>query len=263
MDMTADHALGEHVQEIGAPAEILRDAAAYAAMSAALEQGQILISRQVLSTELTRRITDYLSTIGRSSLPNWRPIEPGCPNFHRLNWDDPRAYVRATFHQFSFFPWNQDVFRLFEKLTDLFRLRNRLCGADENAFLSGNAAEGAVARFSAQFYPSGGGYMAGHVDPVGDYQIVVPILAMSAHGEDFAAGGLWVDLPDGTRLDVDPLVQPGDVIWFHPRRPHGVQTIDPDAALDWPAFRGRWSAILAVNGLPGSAARAGVEVGGG
>jgi hypothetical protein len=259
MDMKAD----QGVQEIGAPGDILQSEAAYAEMADLLQQGRILVSRQVLSTELTRKITDYLSGIGRSSLPNWRPIEPGCPNFHRLNWDDERAYVRAAFHQFSFFPWNQDVFRLFDRLRDVFRLRNRLCGAEETAFLSGDPAEGAVARFSAQFYPSGGGHMAGHTDPVGDYQLVVPTLAMSAYGEDFTSGGLWVDMPDGARLQVDPLVQPGDLIWFHPRRPHGVAAVDPGAELDWPAFRGRWSAILAVNGLPGSAARAGVEVGGG
>jgi hypothetical protein len=250
-------------QEIDRPEVVLGDDRAYSEMSELLLQGRVLVSRQVLSPELIGRVTSYLAQIGRSSLPNWRPIESGCPNFHRLNWDDERAYVRATFHQFSFFPWNQDVFGFFDKLADTFRLRNRLCGAEAGAFLSGDPAEGAVARFSAQFYPSGGGYMNGHVDPVGDFQLVVPLLVMSTFGEDFTSGGLWVDLPDGSRLHVDPLVGPGDVIWFHPRRPHGVDTVDPDQALDWPAFKGRWSAILAVNGLPGSAARAGVEVGGG
>ena len=259
MDMKAD----EHVLEIDRPEVILQSDAAYAEMADALQQGRIMVTRQLFSEDLTRQITSYLSTVGRSSLPNWRPIAPGCPNFHRLNWDDERAYVKAAFHQFSFFAWNQDVFRLFHRLHDLFRLRNRLCGAPDTAFLSGDPAEGAVARFSAQFYPCGGGYMNGHVDPVGDYQIVVPILAMSAFGEDFKSGGLWVDLPSGQRLDVDPLVRPGDVIWFHPQRPHGVAPVDPEATLDWPAFQGRWSAILAVNGLPGAATRAGVEVGGG
>jgi hypothetical protein len=253
----------DSVQEIERPEVILRSDAAYAEMADALQQGRVMVTRQLFSEDLTRQITGYLATVGRSSLPNWRPIAPGCPNFHRLNWDDERSYVKAAFHQFSFFAWNQDVFRLFHRLRDLFRLRNRLCGAPETAFLSGDPTEGAVARFSAQFYPAGGGYMNGHVDPVGDYQIVVPILAMSAFGEDFKSGGLWVDLPSGARLDVDPLVRPGDVIWFHPQRPHGVAPIDPDDTLEWPAFRGRWSAILAVNGLPGAAMRAGVEVGGG
>lgn len=259
MDMKADHG----VHEIDGPAALLQDPRALAEMEDLLRQGAVMVSRQVLPEAQVRRITDYLSTVGRSSLPNWRPIEPGCPNFHRLNWDDERSYVKAAFHQFSFFAWNQDVFRLFAHLRDLFRLRNRMCGAAEDAFLSGDPKEGAVARFSAQFYPSGGGYMNGHVDPVGEYQIVVPILAMSAYGEDFNSGGLWVDMPDGSRLEADPLVRPGDVIWFHPQRPHGVAPIDPEDELDWPAFKGRWSAILAVNGLPGSSARAGVEVGGG
>jgi hypothetical protein len=263
MDMTADQAPQDGIREIEPPGEILRSEAAYRELAEGLEAGRVMVTRQVFSPDLARRITNYLAGIGRSSLPNWRPIEAGCPNFHRLNWNDERAYVRATFHQFSFFPWNQDVFGLFGRLNDVFRLRNRLCGADEHAFLSGDPAEGAVARFSAQFYPSGGGYMAGHVDPVGEYQIVVPLMTLSTFGEDFTSGGLWVDLMDGSRLQVDPLMGPGDVVWFHPRRPHGVDPIEPERELDWPAFRGRWSAILAVNGLPGAQGRAGVEVGGG
>lgn len=260
MDTKGGPKLGVGAQEIGAPGSILESEAACAAVAERLRRGEVLISRQVITAHSTRRITDYLAGVGRSSLPNWRPIEPGCPNFHRLNWDDERASVKAAFHQFSFFPWNQDVFRLFHLLRDVFRLRNRLCGADDNAFLSGDPAEGAVARFSAQFYPAGAGYMNGHTDPVGSYQLAVPILAMSEFGKDFHAGGLWVERADGSRLDIDPLVRPGDVIWFHPHRPHGVTTVDPDATLDWPAFRGRWSAILAVNGLPGTPERAGVEV---
>ncbi|MBS0332309.1 MAG: hypothetical protein JSS35_06040 [Proteobacteria bacterium] len=263
MDMKADLSRDGRVLEIDAPGAILGRPEACAEMAERLREGRVLITRQVLPPALVGRITDYLAGVGRSSLPNWRPIEPGCPNFHRLNWNDERSYVKAAFHQFSFFPWNQDVFRLFDRLGEVFRLRNRLCGAEDGAFLSGDPAEGAVARFSAQFYPCGGGYMNGHVDPVGDYQLVVPLMAMSRYGEDFASGGLWVDLPDGERVEVDPLVGPGDVIWFHPRRPHGVAPVDADAELDWTAFKGRWSAVLAVNGLPGSAARAGVEVGGG
>jgi len=246
--------------EVAAPGDILADAAALADMARDLDRGRILVSRRVLSPEYVSHLVDYLIGIGRGSFPNWRPLEPGCPNFHRLNWDDERAYVRAAFHQFSFFPWNQDVFRIFERLRDAFRLRNHLCGAKENAFLSGVASEGAVARFSAQFYPCGGGYMNGHVDPVGDFQIVVPILVMSTFGEDFRSGGLWIDTPDGARVNIDPHVGPGDIVWFHPQRPHGVAPIDPEMGLDWPAFRGRWSAILAVNALPGSPSRAGVEV---
>ena len=250
------------VKEIGLPGAILQDKAAYDDMADSLKQGRIMVSRRVLEPDFVRSMISYMEGIGRSSFPQWHPIAPGCPNFHRIVWDDPRSYVKAAFHQFSFYPWNQDIFRLFDKLRDIFRLRNRLCGADETAFLSGNPAEGAVARFSAQFYPSGGGYMNGHVDPVGEYQLVVPILAMSEFGRDFKKGGLWIDLPDNSRVAADQYLHPGDVIWFHPKRPHGVHVIDPDESLEWTKFHGRWSAVLAVNGLPGSAARAGVEVGG-
>ena len=248
------------LQEIGQPGSIVTDTSALDSMIAALQEGRLLVSRRVLSPDFVLSIVEYLKGVGRGSLPQWHPIAPGCPNFHRMNWDDPRSYVRGAFHQFSFFPWNQDVFRLFDKLRDVFLLRNRLCGAPQDAFLSGNPAEGAVARISAQFYPCGGGHMLGHIDPVGDYQLAVPTLAMSSFGRDFKSGGLWVDLPDSTRVFADPLLEPGDVLWFHPRRPHGVMAVDPEEPLEWPKFRGRWTGILAVNGLPGAPGRAGVEV---
>lgn len=239
---------------------VLSDKSAIAEMADRLTDRQILVTRRVMDPDVVRRLVSYLAGIGNGSLPNWRAIDPGCPNFHRLNWDDPRSAVRGAFHQFSFFPWNQDAFRLFDRLRDVFRLRNLLCGADVDAFLSGDRNDIAVARFSAQFYPCGGGYMNAHTDPVGAHQIAVPILAMSRFGADFAAGGLYVDSGDGAPLAVDPLLEPGDVIWFHPHLVHGVAPVDPSADLDWSAFRGRWSAILAVNTLPGAAGREGSEV---
>jgi hypothetical protein len=251
------------LEETGKPGAVVTDAAAFENMVSKLKQGRLLVSRRVLSPDLVLAIVDYLKGVGRASFPQWHPIAPGCPNFHRLNWNDQRSYVRGAFHQFSFFPWNQDVFQLFDKLRDVFLLRNKLCGAAPEAFLSGDPAEGAVARISAQFYPAGGGHMNGHTDPVSEYQLAVPTLAMSRYGRDFTSGGLWIDLPDSTRVFADPLLEPGDVIWFHPKRPHGVMSIDPEEPLNWLDFRGRWSGILAVNGLPGASGRAGVEVAGG
>ena len=43
MDMTADQARDGAVREIGSPAQILEDAAAYAEMAAMLQQGRVLI----------------------------------------------------------------------------------------------------------------------------------------------------------------------------------------------------------------------------
>src|SRR5438132_48901 len=78
-----------------------------------ITEGDVYVARNVFPKALIKRMIEYLSKVGSGSLPNYRKIAPGCPNFHRLNCWDPRAYVQGCFHQFVFFPWNQDVLNLF------------------------------------------------------------------------------------------------------------------------------------------------------
>ncbi|HVJ41293.1 MAG TPA: hypothetical protein VM639_07345 [Dongiaceae bacterium] len=191
----------------------------------------------------------YLAGIGRGSLPNWQPILPKCPNFHRVNQWDERSYVKACFHQFSFFPWNQDLFNFFSRFRDIFVLRNLLSGASEDAYLGSEPYDECIARLSFQFYPKGIGAMNMHRDPEGPHQAVVPILVMSERGRDFKEGGVFVQTEQGERIFIEEYAKPGDVVLFDPQMLHGVATIDPIAAPDWPSFEGRWMSIFAVNKL--------------
>ena len=88
--------------------------------------GDVFIARRFLPKKLLLEMRDYMIGIGRHSLPNYRKVEKGAPNFHRIDRWDPRAHVKACFHSFSFFPWNQDVFDLFEVFTPIYHLKNLL-----------------------------------------------------------------------------------------------------------------------------------------
>jgi len=246
--------LGRHVHSISDHSALLKDEQALAAVRRNIAEGDVYIARSVYPQSVLREIRDYLTAVGRSSLPNYARIEPAAPNFHRMNRADPRAHVQGCFHQFVFFPWNQDVFDLFRLFKPVYEMKNRLSGLPADRFLGIEPQDGCTARLAFQFYPRGGGFLNRHSDPVDYHQLTVPIMQMSRKGEDFDGGGLYVHMEDGTDLLIDDRTDWGDVVYFNARCPHGVLQIDPDAPLRWHDYRGRWMLLFAVNRLAGNAA---------
>ena len=97
------------INKINKISEVLNSSAALAEMRNNLLDNQIYIVKSVFSKALIYRIREYLTNIGKASIPNYQSIKVGTPNFHRINYWDDRAFVKGGFHQFVFFPWNQDM----------------------------------------------------------------------------------------------------------------------------------------------------------
>jgi hypothetical protein len=236
------------------PLSLLDDSRALAAAQERLRAGDLYVARKLVDPDWIAMAKGYLRDIGRHSLPTYQPIAPGAPNFHRLNRNDPRAYVKGSFHQFVFYAWNQDVLDLFARARPVYHLKNRLSGLAADSFLGQAPDRDCTARLAFQLYPRGGGYLNQHVDPIDFHQLTAPILQMSRRGEDFERGGLYVVDRAGGRLMLDDLTEPGDVVFFNAANPHGVEPIDPDRPLDWLAYQGRWMLLFAVNRVAGSRA---------
>jgi hypothetical protein len=251
---TSTPLLGRHLHWIEDHAALLRDGPRLEAVRDGIAAGDVYVARRQFEGERLQEIRAYLEGVGRGSLPNYAPIEAGAPNFHRMNRDDTRAYVRGCFHQFVFFPWNQDPFDLFALCAPIYHMKNRLSGLAPGSFLSMQPQDGCTARLAFQVYPRGGGYLTRHADPVDYHQLTVPIMQMSRKGTDFRTGGLFVEMADGRDLVIDDIAEPGDVIYFNAACPHGVEPIDPDAPLRWTTFAGRWMLLFAVNRLSGNTA---------
>ena len=218
-----------------------------AAMRDGLAAGNVFVAKDLFPVGLISRVREYLSLVGRSSIPNYRPIELGCANFHRMNRWDARAHVRGCFHQFVFFPWNDDPFDLFTLFRPVFHLKNRVRGLPREMFLGREPERGCIARLAFQHYPRGIGGLNRHADPVGFHQLAVPSVLMSQKGEDFQEGGAYIERASGERILLDDLCGPGDAVYFNAQVTHGVETIDPDREPDWLSFEGRWMLLFAVN----------------
>lgn len=212
-----------------------------------LQQGDVIIFRNVFSETFLTAVQNYLIRVAQNSLPQYQPITEGCANSHRMNRWDERSYVKGCFHQFSFFPWNQDYFNFFEKFKNVFQLKNLLNQLPVDRFLGQRTDEQCIARLSFQFYPQGGGELHKHSDPVDFHQLVVPLLTMSKKGRDFKSGGGYIENQEGRSVLLDDLCSPGDLIYTNASIPHGVEKIDADSDLDWLQFKGRWILLFAVN----------------
>lgn len=235
------------VEEFDSIEEPLRNKRQLERVNAAVQRRKICIFRQVVTPDYVAALIAYLSHVGRNSLPSRHPTLPGCPNHHRVYQWDELSHVKGCFHQFSFFPWNEDIFQLFKNFAPIYRLRNVLSGVSPERYVGRTPEDDCIARISFQFYPSAVGALNKHMDPIDIHQKVVPLLIMSKRGEDFEQGGLFFESEDGTRTYADEVANPGDVVLTLAQLPHGVEKIDPHLKPDWLSFRGRWSAVVAVN----------------
>lgn len=242
---TIRYAKGLHVVE-DLPG-ILADDAKVAELTERLANRECLLVKRAIPKEPLLQIREYLARVGQNSLPTYHKIEAGCPNFHRIIDRDPRSDVEGIFHQFVFHPWNQDFFDVFSLFRPVYRLKNRLAGLPADQYLGTEPVDGCTARVAFQFYPSGGGMLHRHCDPVGYHQLVVPTIVMSKRGEDYSEGGLYVERDDGTHIDVDGMADIGDAVYFQAEVVHGIALVDPEIERDWLSFRGRWMGLIAVN----------------
>lgn len=247
-------ALGRDLKWIDNAAALLADEIRLQQVRADIAAGDVYVARRQFDPLLVQEVRHYLEGVGRGSLPNYAPIAAGAPNFHRMNRNDPRAFVQGCFHQFVFFPWNQDPFDLFAACAGVYHLKNRLSGLPAGSFLGREPENGCTARLAFQVYPRGGGFLNRHADPVDYHQLTVPIMQMTRKGVDFTSGGLFVQMADGRDLVIDDVAEPGDVVYFNASCPHGVLPIDPDAPMRWTTFAGRWMLLFAVNRLAGNTA---------
>jgi len=235
------------VEEFGSMAELHRNKEQFHRLETALHDRKVCVIHRVLDPEYIRALIAYLSQIGRNSLPSRHPTLPGCPNHHRVYRWDELSYVKGCYHQFSFFPWNEDVFDLFKTFSPIYRLRNLLSGVSPDRYVGHAPDDDCIARLSFQFYPSAMGGMNKHTDPIDVHQKAVPILLMSKRGRDFEQGGLFYETGDGSRVFSDDVGDSGDVVFTLAQLPHGVERIDPHAVPNWLSFRGRWSGLVAIN----------------
>ena len=213
-----------------------------------IKNGEVYILRNAFESVVISQLKQYLTGVGRNSLPNYSAIYNNAPNGHLINIWDPRSTVGACFHQFNFYPWNFDIFDLFERTKMIYKLKNVISGKKQEQYMDKFPEDNFTRRLAFQFYPSGIGGLKKHADPVGEHQLVVPTMNLTTKGIDFSSGGAYIEL-SGKKIYTDEIAPPGDVLFFNAQMPHGVDVIDEGKQPDWYSFNGRWMLLFALNSL--------------
>jgi hypothetical protein len=170
--------------------------------------------------EMRRFWTDYF----RRARPRRRVIRGefrlGEENFIGYSDDKQQCMFRAVD-----FLWNAPMHLLTRRLGEhIHQIRNRAQGFEpELGFSYRFDCYGLYV--STTCYPTRAGWMRRHSDGHNDVPILQYMVPMTHKGVDYEAGGLYLVLDDGTKVDVDAQMKPGSVVFFDGRLDHGVDTI--------------------------------------
>ena len=213
-----------------------------------LDDNKVVVIKNFYNKKLCKLIVNHLKSIASGSMTSYHPIKINSPNFYRVNFDDKRSYVKGFFHQFSYFPWNQDQLNLFNIFEDAFILKNRINKIEDKRFFNPVDNSDCTVRLSFQFYPSSKGYLDQHSDPIDYHQKYLFMLSLSTIGKDFFKGGLFTKISNKT-IYLDKYASTGDLIIFKANKPHGVKIIDKNKKYNPLSFNGRWMVIFSTNKL--------------
>jgi hypothetical protein len=228
-----------------------------------ISRPEAFVVKQFYDRDAVLKLRSETFAAGLATEASWHPLHDGCPDYHRLHDNYPKAYVKQKMHGFYYHGWyphNRDKFAFF---AEIFAIKNRLAGLPEKAFLNNIPSDGFVARVNLHHYPRGGGYQAEHIDPVGKHAHIQTLVAASEFGKDYQVGGVYAHATTSDqRSYIDPLLMPGDLLVMSPGIPHGVEHIDPNVPYEWKTNDGRWMILPIIVGsdYPNSEAAKPIQV---
>ncbi|HYT89849.1 MAG TPA: hypothetical protein VEL76_14160 [Gemmataceae bacterium] len=188
----------------------------------------------------------FLLAIFAASEPSWHPCFDGRPDYHRINDEYPKSWVKARMHSYYFHRWNEHR-DLFSDFKEIFELKNYLAQVDKDAHYDAIPSHGVISRIVSHQYPRGGGYLAEHIDPANPFALIQTIIQAADYGKDFETGGLYIRLSaESGPILLDPLTEMGDLVVASPAVRHGVLPIDPSSELDWRRSDGRWMILPVI-----------------
>ena len=202
------------------------------------------IFKKAVSPKL-RDISIYLANLyNETQKSNFFKMLDKCPNFHRIiDHEIATKYsIYAIKHSFYFYNWNiksnEEKF-LKDEVYSNWSYIKYLSGLEKNEYEQNIPSDLIVDRLQIVNYPSGGGELRDHTDPIKNIRVVNGII-LSKYGEDFNQGGFYFKDDKNNKLNIENKLDVGDSVSFYGSIVHGVDKIDPNDNLDWSLEKGRW-----------------------
>ena len=128
---------------------------------------------------------------GQNEPDSWFPFNDECPDYHRLHDNYPKAYVKQKFHGFYRHNYVKSNTEIFNKMKDIFVLKNKLGNFKDDDFFYNIPSQGVLPRINVHHYPRGGGYQSEHIDPDGPFAKIQTLIVASDYDKDFKSGGVF------------------------------------------------------------------------
>ena len=173
----------------------------------------------------------------------------GCPDFHRIiNIETGKKYsFKKCKHSFYFYNWNNDPLNLYETTYKRWRRIKKLMGYKPDIFEKNTPKDGPIDRIQVVRYPSKYGFLEPHSDPY-KYQKFFISGYMSKKGEDYVDGGFYALNGKDEIIDVEQLIDVGDIGIGFATIVHGVAPANRKKEPSWEDQNdGRWFYSLYTN----------------
>ena len=209
-----------------------------------VDSNVIYLIKNVIDRDVIKFIREEIEEWTLNEEQRWVPLDENCVNFHRINDDYEKSYVKTKAHTFYYNLWLKESEPIKNYFLEIFDFKRQITNFANLDYLHNKPIDGFVSRVIVHHYPIGGGYMEEHTDPVNIYNPVQTIIQASEKGKDYISGGLFVRDPESNEeIFVDDDFRIGDMIVFNPHIPHGVKPIDKNKETDWKVKNGRYLII--------------------
>ena len=169
-------------------------------------------------------------------------MKEGCPDFHRkidLKLGENYSFKRCS-HSFYFYSWNKDPLNLFTPVYERWRVVKKLMGLKPTEYENNTPKDGVVDRIQVVQYPSKIGFLEPHSDPY-KHQRLIYSAYMSKKGVDFEGIGFYLIGKNDEIIEVEDLIDIGDVGIAYATVYHGVAPVNTNKKPDWDDVDdGRW-----------------------
>lgn len=212
-------------------------------LSQMISDGEVVVIRGAFDPEMLLTIKNEVFSFGQDASEKNHQNAANVTNFHRIDDNHPAMAVQRIAHFFRYSYVNSDETSIFNVIHPLNILRNQLAELPED-YTFYNDDSGYLSQPAVLHYPSGGGYMQAHVDPL-EPQKVEMVCSFSERGKDFQTGGLSI-YSDKEWHDVENYIKFGDICIFRPDVPHRVEPIDPSKEKNFNDIGGRWTVFSPI-----------------
>jgi|TARA_Y100000294_G_scaffold4932_1_gene4978 hypothetical protein len=207
-----------------------------------LYSGDLYILKGAFTKEFMTNLRKNTFLHYKNKPSEFHKMTEGSPDFHRkIDLNIGKKYsFKGCKHSFYFYSWNEDPLNLFKPIYEEWRVIKKLMGLKPTEYENNTPKDGVIDRIQVVQYPSKIGYLEPHSDPY-KHQRLIHSGYMSKKGVDFEGLGFYLIGENDKIIEVEDLIDVGDVGIAYASVYHGVAPVNTNKEPNWNDINdGRW-----------------------